>query len=218
MRYLELGKRTFDFIAAAVALVLLSPVLLIVSIVTFLAHGWPVLFTQQRPGLRGEAFTIIKFRTMKGTRDAAGELLPDHLRMTRVGRFLRSSSLDELPELINVLRGDMSLVGPRPLMMEYLPLYSADQARRHDVRPGITGLAQVRGRNALTWEQKFDYDLEYVRDRSLRLDLSILAATVVEVFRATGINADETTTMPEFWGSPPPPEPAAEKRATNSLN
>jgi lipopolysaccharide/colanic/teichoic acid biosynthesis glycosyltransferase len=159
-----------------------------------------VLFAQRRPGLHGRPFTLYKFRTMR-TADSRGEPLPDELRLTNFGRFLRRTSLDELPELFNVLTGDMSLVGPRPLLMEYLPLYTARQARRHEVRPGITGWAQVNGRNAISWDQKFEYDTWYVDNHSFLLDLRILAMTVVQVFRRQGISHGEHATMPKFTGS-----------------
>lgn len=164
--------------------------------------GSPVLFRQCRPGRFGRPFYMIKFRTMRDATDAAGRPLPDGERLTAFGRFLRSSSLDELPELWNVLKGDMSLVGPRPLLMEYLPLYSAEQARRHEVRPGVTGWAQVNGRNALTWEEKFRLDVWYVDNRSLWLDLRIIAMTVKKVIRRDGISAAGEATMPKFTGKP----------------
>ncbi len=199
--YASWGKRTLDVLASAVLLIVLLPVLLAVAAATWAAHGWPVLFVQERPGLGGRPFRMCKFRTMKDSRDAQGRLLEDHQRLTSVGRALRKLSLDELPELVNVLRGEMSLVGPRPLLMAYLPRYSPEQARRHEVRPGITGLAQVRGRNAITWEQKFAYDVQYVDDLSLGLDLKILLETALKVLRASDVNAGPTTTMPEFMGS-----------------
>jgi lipopolysaccharide/colanic/teichoic acid biosynthesis glycosyltransferase len=165
--------------------------------------GSPVLFRQVRPGLGGETFEMIKFRTMRDTRSAQGDLLPDSDRLTGFGRFLRSTSLDELPELWNVLRGDMSLVGPRPLLVEYLPLYSPWQARRHEVLPGVTGLAQVKGRNALSWEDKFDLDVWYVDNKSVRLDLAILWWTLGSVFRREGVSATNSATMPPFEGNSP---------------
>lgn len=181
-------KRIIDVMVAAIALVALSPVLLIVALAIRLALGSPVLYRQIRPGLGGKPFEMMKFRSMSDARDASGAPLPDDLRKTPFGLWLRSTSLDELPALLNVLRGDMSLVGPRPLLMEYLPLYSAEQQRRHDVRPGITGLAQVNGRNAISWERKFELDVEYVDNISLRLDLKILAMTVLKVLRREGIS------------------------------
>jgi lipopolysaccharide/colanic/teichoic acid biosynthesis glycosyltransferase len=165
--------------------------------------GKPVLFRQTRPGLHGVPFLMIKFRTMRDAVDASGVPLPDAARLTRLGRFLRSSSLDELPELWNVLKGEMSLVGPRPLLMEYLPLYSAEQARRHEVRPGVTGWAQVNGRNALSWEDKFALDLWYVENRSLWLDLKIVWMTIRKVIKRDGISAEGEATMPKFTGSGP---------------
>jgi len=194
-------KRAFDILVGVVFLALLSPVLIAIALVVRLRLGSPVLFRQTRPGLKGAPFEILKFRTMTDDRDDDGNLLPDAERLTRFGRFLRASSLDELPELWNVVRGDMSLVGPRPLLMEYLPLYDEEQARRHDVRPGITGLAQINGRNAITWEEKFAHDVWYVDHQSLWLDLKILVLTVGAVLRPRGISADNYTTMTYFEGS-----------------
>ncbi len=194
-------RRTFDVLVGGAALLLLSPVLLGTAIATLVFLGPPVLFASVRPGLRARPFRLYKFRTMTDDRDASGNPLPDSSRLTRLGRFLRSTSLDELPELWNVLRGDMSLVGPRPLLMEYLPLYTPEQARRHEVRPGITGWAQVNGRNALTWEEKFALDVWYVDHRSFRLDVTILARTVVQVLGRRGISADGHATMPPFSGT-----------------
>jgi sugar transferase EpsL len=179
-------KRLFDFVGAAVLLVLLSPVLAAVAALVMIGIGPPALFRQQRPGLYGKPFTILKFRTMVDAVDANGNLLPDAQRITLLGRFLRRTSLDELPELVNVLRGDMSLVGPRPLLNEYLPLYSQEQMRRHAVRPGITGWSQVNGRNALTWEEKIELDLWYVDNRSFRLDLRILLTTIRQAIKGEG--------------------------------
>ncbi|KQR62528.1 sugar transferase [Acidovorax sp. Leaf160] len=197
-------KRLFDIVCATVALVLLALPLLWLAWRVRRRLGSPVLFRQQRPGLHGQPFLMFKFRTMTDARDAQGALRPDGERLTAFGRWLRSTSLDELPELINVLRGDMSLVGPRPLLMEYLPLYSKEQMRRHDVRPGITGWAQVNGRNALRWEDKFAFDVWYVDHRSLRLDLRILWMTVAQVLRRDGINAPGEATVAPFTGSAPP--------------
>lgn len=194
-------KRAFDITASLIALVLLWPLLLALALLVRVKLGAPVLFRQQRPGLHGQPFMLLKFRTMTGVRDPLGELLPDADRLTPFGRFLRSSSLDELPELLNVLRGDMSLVGPRPLLMRYLARYTPEQMRRHDVRPGITGWAQVNGRNALTWEQKFALDVWYVDHRSFWLDLRILAMTVGNVLRREGISQPGQATMEEFFGS-----------------
>jgi lipopolysaccharide/colanic/teichoic acid biosynthesis glycosyltransferase len=195
-------KRMVDLAGASVALVVLSPLLLVVAVLVRLRMGSPVLFRQQRPGLHGQPFTLLKFRTMTDRRDASGAPLPDAERLTALGRFLRRSSLDELPELVNVLAGEMSLVGPRPLLMEYLPLYSAEQARRHDVRPGITGWTQVNGRNALTWEEKFSLDVWYVDHRSLRLDIAILAKTAGQVLSGHGVSAPGHATMENFRGTP----------------
>jgi lipopolysaccharide/colanic/teichoic acid biosynthesis glycosyltransferase len=195
-------KRLLDIVVAAAGMLLLSPVLGLTALAVRVFLGGPVLFSQLRPGMHGKPFTLYKFRTMRDARDAAGKPLSDAERLTRFGHFLRSSSLDELPELWNVLRGDMSLVGPRPLLMEYLPLYSPEQARRHEVRPGITGWAQVNGRNAISWEEKFRLDEWYVDHRSLWLDLTILAMTVKRVFMREGINQGGRATMDNFRGSP----------------
>ena len=194
-------KRLFDIVISALLLILLSPVFLVLSILVRLTLGPPVLFRQVRPGFRGRPFTMYKFRTMTNERDEQGRLLPDEQRLTRLGRFLRSTSLDELPELFNVLKGDMSLVGPRPLLMEYLPLYTPEQARRHEVRPGITGWAQVNGRNAISWEEKFRYDVWYVDNWSFWLDIKILWMTIVSVLKREGISAQGHVTMPPFTGS-----------------
>ena len=193
-------KRLFDILVSGPALLLLAPLLLIVAIAVRLNMGAPILFRQRRPGLGGEPFGMIKFRTMRDAVDARGERLPDTQRITRLGAFLRSSSLDELPELWNVLKGDMSLVGPRPLLMDYLPLYSDTQMRRHEVRPGITGWAQVNGRNAISWEEKFALDIWYVDNRSLRVDILILAHTVIALFKRHGVDASADETMPRFTG------------------
>lgn len=194
-------KRAIDVAASALGLVVLSPILLAIALLVRARLGAPVLFRQTRPGLHARPFTILKFRTMRDALDANGDPLPDGERLPALGRFLRSTSLDELPELWNVLRGDMSLVGPRPLLMEYLPLYSAEQARRHDVRPGITGWAQVNGRNALGWNDRFALDVEYVDRVSLVMDLRILLLTVLKVFRREGINQQGSATMEKFRGN-----------------
>jgi len=194
-------KRTFDLLIATCAALVFLPVMLIVAIVVRIGLGGPVVFTQKRPGLRGKPFNVYKFRTMTSERDSAGDLLPDDQRLTRLGLFLRKTSLDELPQLFNVIRGDLSLVGPRPLLMEYLDLYTPFQARRHEVRPGITGWAQVNGRNAIDWEQKFVYDVWYVDNRSFWLDLRILFLTVKKVLVRSDISAQGTNTMPKFEGS-----------------
>ena len=195
-------KRAFDLSAVILTAPGWLPLLLIVAWLVRRNLGTPVFFRQPRPGRHGEIFEMIKFRSMREARDARGRLLPDAERLTPFGRWLRSTSLDELPELWNVLRGEMSLVGPRPLLVEYLPRYTARQARRHDVRPGLTGLAQVNGRNALGWEQKFEWDVRYVEQQSFLLDLKILGATVRQVFRRAGISAQGEATMPEFRGAP----------------
>ena len=194
-------KRAFDIVASTSALVVLSPVLAITAYKVKKELGSPVLFRQTRPGLHGMPFEMIKFRTMKDATDKAGNALPDSERLTEFGRKLRASSLDELPELWNVLKGDMSLVGPRPLLMEYLPLYNAEQAKRHNVRPGVTGYAQVNGRNSLSWEDKFKLDTWYVEHQSLWLDIKILLKTVKKVIIKDGISADGEATMTKFTGT-----------------
>ena len=194
-------KRVTDFLLALVVLVLLSPILVLIAWQVRRKLGSPVLFRQVRPGLEGIPFEMIKFRTMRNAVDTHGAFLPDSERMTAFGNFLRSTSLDELPELWNVLKGEMSLVGPRPLLMEYLPLYSSEQARRHEVRPGVTGWAQVNGRNALSWDDKFKLDVWYVDNQSLGLDLKILLKTVKKVVVRDGISAAGEATMPKFTGS-----------------
>lgn len=194
-------KRIIDILGAGLGLLLLSPVLAIVAYRIGREMGSPVLFRQTRPGLRGKPFQMIKFRTMRDAIDTDGHPLPDAKRLTKLGRFLRSSSIDELPELWNVLKGEMSLVGPRPLLMEYLPLYSSEQARRHEVRPGITGWAQVNGRNTMSWEEKFEHDVWYVDHQSFWLDLKILLLTVKKVFVREGINQDGHATMERFTGA-----------------
>ncbi|HSC29022.1 MAG TPA: sugar transferase, partial [Vicinamibacterales bacterium] len=198
--YGRFGKRAFDIVGASLGLVLLLPVTLATALLVRLSLGSPVLYRHERPGLHGLPFVMLKFRSMVERVDADGRPLPDGDRLTPVGRFLRSSSLDEIPELWNVLRGDMSLVGPRPLLMEYLPLYTADQARRHQVRPGITGLAQVNGRNGLSWEERFQLDLRYVENRSFAWDLAILARTAREVISCRGINQPGRATVDYFRG------------------
>lgn len=191
----------FEAIAASIALVALSPVLAVVAIVVRLRLGSPVLFRQVRPGLHGQPFAMLKFRTMRDDRDEHGTLLADEFRLTRVGNLLRATSLDELPELVNVVKGDMGIVGPRPLLLEYLEVYTPDEARRHDVRPGITGLAQINGRNAAPWPERFALDLYYVDHQSLWLDLRIIARTVAKVVRRDGIAAEGYTTAPHFTGT-----------------
>jgi lipopolysaccharide/colanic/teichoic acid biosynthesis glycosyltransferase len=194
-------KRLFDLAIAVPVIVLLSPLLLVLACSVAAVLGRPVLFRQQRPGLRGKPFTILKFRTMVDARAPDGSLLPDEKRLTPFGRWLRSTSLDELPELWNVVIGDMSIVGPRPLLMRYLPRYSERQATRHLVRPGLTGWAQVKGRNAISWDKRLEMDAWYVEKRDLVLDARIMAATLLSVLRRRGISAEGSATMPEFAGS-----------------
>ena len=198
---IPVSKRIFDLLLTIPGLILISPILLVVTILVRIVHGKPILFTQLRPGFRGELFTVYKFRTMMDQRDENGELLPDEQRLTSLGRFLRTTSLDELPELFNVLRGEMSLVGPRPLLTQYLERYSPEQARRHDVLPGITGWAQVNGRNALTWGDKFRLDVWYVDNWSLWLDVKILALTLWKVIKREGISQPGHATAEEFMGN-----------------
>ena len=195
--------RIIELFVTIAGLLLIWPLLFLLALFVWLKLGSPVLFRQIRPGYHGKPFMMYKFRTMTDTRDAEGNLLPDVDRLPPFGRFLRSSSLDELPELINVLKGDMSLVGPRPLLMEYLPLYSPEQARRHDLRPGITGWAQVNGRNAISWDDKFKLDVWYVDNRSFWLDLKILWMTFAKVFNREGISQEGQATMEAFRGAPP---------------
>ena len=194
-------KRLFDIFFALGWLVLFTPLMLVVAGLVRLKLGSPVLFIQERPGLRGRPFRMVKFRTMTDERGPDGQLLPDEVRLTAFGKFLRASTLDEFPEMWNVLVGDMSVVGPRPLLMRYLPRYDAFQARRMEVKPGVTGWAQVNGRNALSWEQKFAYDVWYVDHRTLWLDLKIVVLTFFKVFARSGINSDKAATREEFWGT-----------------
>lgn len=196
-----MNKRILDILGSSAALFILAPVIVVVSLLVGVQLGRPVFFVQARSGIDGKAFKMIKFRTMDEAVDAEGDPLPDNERLTPLGRFLRASSLDELPELWNVLKGDMSLVGPRPLLMEYLPLYSAEQARRHEVRPGVTGWAQINGRNGISWDDKFALDLWYVENRSLWLDMKILWKTIAKVARREGISAADEATMPKFTGN-----------------
>jgi len=195
-------KRMFDVTVASLGLLALAPLFLLLMMLVRSKLGYPVFFTQVRPGLQGKPFRMIKFRTMTDACGTDGQLLPDVERLTTFGRFLRSTSLDEVPELWNVLRGDMSLVGPRPLLMEYLPLYTPEQAQRHEVRPGITGWAQVNGRNAVSWDDKFQLDLWYVDHRSLRLDIQILFRTLFKVIFREGITPNGEDIMPRFVGNP----------------
>ena len=199
--YRRIGKRALDFGLAVPALVVLAPVGLVVGGLIRLKLGGPVLFRQQRPGRDGQVFELIKFRTMTDTLDPSGALLPDDQRLTSFGRRLRRRSLDEFPTLWNVIRGDVSLVGPRPLLVQYLDRYTPEQSRRHEVAPGITGWAQINGRNAITWEEKFDLDVWYVENVSLRTDLAILFRTVAQVLGQQGISAEGHATMPEFMGT-----------------
>lgn len=194
-------KRLLDLILSLLALIILLPVIVIVAFLIRFKLGSPILFTQDRPGLGGNIFKMMKFRTMLDAKDKHGNLLPDDQRMTKFGAFLRSTSLDELPGLFNVIKGDMSLVGPRPLLVQYLPLYNQEQSRRHNVRPGITGWAQVNGRNAISWEDKFKLDVWYVDNQSFWLDIKILFLTVKKVFVREGITAADSATMHEFRGS-----------------
>lgn len=200
--YRHFFKRIFDFVLALLALVCLSPLLLVVAVwLHFANKGAGVFFLQQRPGLHGKLFKIIKFKTMTDERAPDGTLLPDMQRLTRVGRFVRSTSIDELPQLVNVLKGDMALIGPRPLLPQYLSLYSPEQARRHDVRPGITGWAQCHGRNAISWAEKFKLDVWYVDHLSLKTDIRVIFTTIKRVFRREGINESGDATMEPFNGN-----------------
>jgi lipopolysaccharide/colanic/teichoic acid biosynthesis glycosyltransferase len=200
-RWTRRMKRLIDIFVAAAILLFLSPLIIALGFAVITALGAPMLFRQQRPGKNGKLFEMIKFRTMRDALDQSGALLPDVDRLTGFGKWLRSTSLDELPGLWNVLKGDMSLVGPRPLLIEYLPLYSDEQARRHDIRPGLTGWAQVNGRNELSWEEKFELDTWYVDNQSLWLDFRILLLTVLKVLMRHGVTADNEATMPRFVGS-----------------
>ncbi|MBU8871797.1 MAG: sugar transferase [Gemmatimonadales bacterium] len=194
-------KRAFDFTLSFFGVVILSPVFLFIAVLIKLKLGSPVFFIQKRPGIRGNIFNMVKFRTMLNSTDNSGKLLPNIDRHTKFGKLLRSTSMDELPELFNVVKGDMSLIGPRPLLIEYLPLYNKSQARRHDVKPGITGLAQVKGRNSITWEDRFDYDIHYVNNMSVLLDLRIFLQTMKKVFLREGVNFESETQNNRFLGS-----------------
>lgn len=196
-------KRLFDLAVASVGLALLSPIILVTALLIRVKLGSPVVFKQERPGLHGKIFTVYKFRTMTDERDDNGELLPDQLRLTRFGKLLRKFSLDEFPQLLNVVKGDMSLIGPRPLLVEYLPLYSTEQNKRHNVRPGITGWAQVNGRNAITWEERFKLDVWYVENQSLWLDMKIMLLTIKKVIASEGVSHQNHVTMPDFNGNSP---------------
>lgn len=200
--YCNLLKRLIDFIIVFCILAIIWPILLLITIFLHFANkGAGAFFLQERPGKKGEIFKVIKFKTMTDERDANGNLLPDEIRLTKVGKFVRSTSIDELPQLINVLKGDMALIGPRPLLVQYLPLYSKEQLRRHEVRPGITGWAQVNGRNAISWTKKFELDVWYVDHCSLLLDLRIIFMTIKKVFVREGINSDTSATMEAFNGN-----------------
>jgi undecaprenyl phosphate N,N'-diacetylbacillosamine 1-phosphate transferase len=194
-------KRPLDFILSLTGIIVLSPLLIIIAILVRIKLGSPVIFRQKRPGLNEKIFTLYKFRTMTDERDENAELLPDEQRLTGFGKFLRSTSLDELPELFNIIKGNMSIVGPRPLLVEYLPLYNEQQKRRHEVRPGLTGWAQVNGRNTISWEEKFDLDVEYVDNINFLLDCKIIFLTVKKVLSREGINSDTAATMEPFQGN-----------------
>ena len=194
-------KRLFDIFLGVLLFVLFSPFYIVVGSLIFLKMGRPIFFRQPRPGYKGKIFSIYKFRTMSDAKDENGEPLPDDLRLTRLGKFIRSTSLDELPQIFNVLRGEMSFVGPRPLLEEYLPLYNDEQSKRHDVKPGITGWAQVNGRNAISWEEKFQYDIWYVEHQSFLLDMKILWLTFLKVIKRSDISSSTTATMEKFKGS-----------------
>ncbi|KAF5069731.1 Undecaprenyl phosphate N,N'-diacetylbacillosamine 1-phosphate transferase [anaerobic digester metagenome] len=201
MIYKRFIKRPMDFCLSLAAIIVLSPVFFILALLIRKKLGHPVLFKQQRPGLNEKVFTLYKFRTMTDQRDELGALLPDDQRLTKFGNFLRSTSLDELPELVNVVKGDMAVIGPRPLLVQYLPLYNEKQKRRHEVRPGLSGLAQVNGRNAISWEEKFDLDVKYVDAVSFVEDWKIILLTLKKVFKREGINANDSTTMELFQGT-----------------
>ncbi len=196
--YKRFIKRLMDIVLSLLAIIILSPVLLIVALLVRVKLGSPVIFKQNRPGLNEKLFTLYKFRTMTDEKDENGELQPNHIRLTKLGRILRATSLDELPELFNILKGDMSIIGPRPLLIEYLPLYNEKQKHRHDVRPGLSGLAQVNGRNAISWEEKFDYDIDYVENLTFLLDFKIILKTFFKVLKREGINRTENITMDKF--------------------
>jgi len=199
--YISLNKRIFDLFFALLLSILFLPLIILIIILVRFKLGSPVFFKQNRPGLHGKPFVLFKFRTMVTEYDGTGKLLPDEDRITHFGLFLRSTSLDELPTIFNVIKGEMSIVGPRPLLMEYLPLYNPEQSRRHEVRPGITGWAQVNGRNAITWEEKFKLDIWYIKHLSLWLDLRILVLTILKVLKREGINQTEHSTMERFMGN-----------------
>ena len=198
--YRNFIKRLLDFLLSLTAILLLSPILLILTIAGAVKMGGNPFFTQERPGKDGEVFKLVKFKSMNNKKDGNGKLLPDEVRLTSYGKFIRNTSLDELPELINILKGDMAIVGPRPLLVKYLTRYNETQARRHEVRPGLTGLAQVNGRNAISWEEKFNYDVEYVDNVSFLLDFKIICKTALKVIKRDGISSETSATMEEFMG------------------
>lgn len=198
--YCNYLKRILDILICIIGLIFISPILLVVALLVKIKLGSPIIFKQERPGLHGEIFKLYKFRTMTNEKNDSGELLNDEVRLTEFGKKLRASSLDELPEIFNIIIGDMSIVGPRPLMVKYLPLYSEKQKRRHDVRPGLTGLAQISGRNAITWTERFDKDIKYVDNISLKLDMYIFFKTIYYVLKREGINSDTSATMEDFTG------------------
>ncbi len=199
--YRKFFKRSFDILSSLIAIVLLSLVLVVVAVLVRVKLGSPILFTQDRPGMNGKVFRLYKFRTMTSEKDENGNLLPDEIRLTKFGKMLRSTSLDELPELFNILNGDMSVVGPRPLLVKYLPLYNERQKRRHEVRPGLTGLAQVNGRNAISWEEKFEYDVQYVDNITFVGDMEIIFKTAWNTVMRKGISSETSVTMEEFKGT-----------------
>ena len=199
--YKKYIKRILDFFVSFLSIIVLSPIFIIVWILVKTKLGTPVIFKQERPGLNEKIFTLYKFRTMTDEKDENGKLLSDEIRLTKFGKILRSTSLDELPELFNILKGDMSLVGPRPLLVKYLPLYNDKQKHRHDVRPGLTGLAQINGRNSITWEEKFDLDLKYIQNISFIEDVNIIIKTVIKVFKRDGITQENNATMEAFTGT-----------------
>lgn len=201
MIYQKYVKRILDITLSGAAIIVLSPVMGVTAILVKKKLGSPVIFKQKRPGKDEKIFTMYKFRTMTDERDEKGELLPDSIRLTKFGKMLRSTSLDELPELFNIFKGDMSIIGPRPLLVQYLPLYNEKQKRRHDVRPGLSGLAQINGRNAITWDEKFNFDVEYVEKVSFTLDVRIVIKTMIKAFKREDINADTAVTMEVFRGS-----------------
>ena len=201
MIYRKYFKRLLDFLLAFIAIIVLSPIMIIIAILIRVKLGSPVLFRQQRPGLNEQIFMMYKFRTMTDQTGPDGDLLPDHIRLTKFGRLLRSSSLDELPELFNIIKGDMSIIGPRPLLVQYLPLYNDRQKKRHDVRPGLTGFAQINGRNSISWEDKFELDVYYIENLDFLLDVKIFWMTIIKVIKREGINSDTSDTMELFRGT-----------------